>query len=630
MNKKHILLFALLTLFSFSVFSQVHNSSQPHSGRINDAAISTKNLFTAGQDGFIIKWNEDGTGEHYQISDLEVKLIAVNPNGMDIAIYETDGYSINRISVWDWSKQTRKFAKRITDSVASLSYSEKGSWLMVGTTSMDGIIFLDSQRGTVLKKVNDAPGMVTLSLTSATENSCIMYSQLGSLIYTNLKTRVQKAEISVDSNLQQPLLFNNDIFFAGVKNNYIYIYHAVTGDVLAKIQSKNPIIASGRNDTNLYFTEKDGRNYVLKMIQTDGIHVFQNPVIVQTFFAENRPDVTKLLKNASTLYALCADGSVHKTSVEPTTELVTLNKVSEKVYSKIFDIASENSEFYFLTDSSVFVSSYINKTITQISTNNGYTNIIPFNDSVIFWSVNTTKPVTIRTNNSQEQSTELYKPTSTIQVIHRKDDKLIIVEGSSSVKLLDLTTKNVRTLYTGTGVQDALLYSDNDLYVAKTATTNPKSALIHVNVQTQETVALPITAEVAFSLSQNSSSSNVFYGVAVYAGSTKRTDIFTYYPSSNQYIALLQWGDEDTQAFTQFNEGMLYTNIGKTQIRALNVSTKRETLFTRFASLPVKIAVDNTLLVVLNKDGSISWYNSKTNTRYANWYVTVNGEWIEY
>ena len=46
--------------------------------------------------------------------------------------------------------------------------------------------------------------------------------------------------------------------------------------------------------------------------------------------------------------------------------------------------------------------------------------------------------------------------------------------------------------------------------------------------------------------------------------------------------------------------------------------------------MSAKLEGNSNLMVVLNEDGSISWYNAKTNSLYANWYVTVDGTWIEY
>ena len=57
---------------------------------------------------------------------------------------------------------------------------------------------------------------------------------------------------------------------------------------------------------------------------------------------------------------------------------------------------------------------------------------------------------------------------------------------------------------------------------------------------------------------------------------------------------------------------------------------KRNFEYKRSASLPVKIAKNRTRLVVLNKDGSVSWYNPDMNAVIADWYLTINGEWFEF
>ena len=178
-------------------------------------------------------------------------------------------------------------------------------------------------------------------------------------------------------------------------------------------------------------------------------------------------------------------------------------------------------------------------------------------------------------------------------------------------------------------VLDALLFSDTDLYVTKTASTNPKSPLIQVDTQTLETVSLPVTGEVSFGLSNGTSGGNVFYGV-LYSSEEKQTQIYAFYPSTKQCSPIMTWNEEDTQAFTWFNNGILYTNIGKDQIYGINIRTRKGFVYTRFAALPVKTTGNNNLLLVLNKDGSVSWYNAKSNNLYSSWYITLSGEWVSF
>ncbi|MCR4714905.1 MAG: hypothetical protein K5751_11090, partial [Treponemataceae bacterium] len=606
--KKLITVLCLLILSS-AMFADVHISSQPHYGQINDMEMTEDSLFTVGQDGYVINWKQDGTGEHYQISDLEIKMIANNPKNNNIAIYETDGYSINRISVWDWSTQKKVYAKRVPYTVSSLQYTEKGTYLMVGTTSEAGIYFLD-QKGDVISKIKDSIEMVTLALTSATEKSCVLYTPMGHLEYINLSTREKKAELNIEQSLEQPVLFSHDLLFAGVKNNLIYVFNSVTGTLQTRIQAKKPLIATSRNDSSLYFLDYDGTNYTLKMVSADYANISARPVILKYITTTNNSEITAVTKNDDTLYAACKDGSIHYIDLSPSAETCLMTMGSKQIYSRIYDIDSIDDTFYFLTEDSVFTSSYTDKTIEPVTINREYTNLITKDeDSLILWSKGKSQPIVFTSAETGWINKTIYTPSKSLQSVKLFNDKLVIIEGGNTVKLYDFSTGKAKDVFTGTGIQDALLFSDNALYVSKTASTNPKSPLIQVDTQTLETVSLPVTGEVSFGLSNGTNGGNVFYGV-LYSSENKQTQIYSFYPSTKQFSAIMTWNEEDTQAFTWFNNGILYTNIGKDQIYGINIRTRKGFVYTRFAALPVKTTGNNNLLLVLNKDGSVSWYNA--------------------
>ena len=137
----------ILTGATVQLFAQAHISTQSHQAQITGVkAVPIKSgneleYFTAGDDGFLIKWTDNNEGEHYQISDVGIKMIAVAPNGNYVAVYESDGGSVNKVSVWDWRTLTRKFNKKYTDSITSLEFSAKGTYLIVVTASVDGAEF---------------------------------------------------------------------------------------------------------------------------------------------------------------------------------------------------------------------------------------------------------------------------------------------------------------------------------------------------------------------------------------------------------------------------------------------------------------------------------------------------------
>ena len=285
-------LFTITTLFLFFTncfFAQSHISSQAHSGMITNLEILNSNdpfdfsYFTAGNDGFIVKWSEDNQGEHYQISDVGIKLIAVSPNGNDIAIYASDGGSVNRVEVWDWKNLKRKFFKRYKDAITSLEFSSKGTYLIVGTATVDGAQFIRTQNWTIVDKIKANTSIVNYIQTSTTEKTCVFYSPVGTLSYFNMQTGQLKEKLNIIRGLNQVVLYNNNIFLAGVKDDTIYVINAFKGNTVTAIPANNPIILSNTNDSNLYYLEYDGRNnYELKMIENmEGLTV-SNPRIIKT------------------------------------------------------------------------------------------------------------------------------------------------------------------------------------------------------------------------------------------------------------------------------------------------------------------------------------------------------------
>ena len=139
---------------------------------------------------------------------------------------------------------------------------------------------------------------------------------------------------------------------------------------------------------------------------------------------------------------------------------------------------------------------------------------------------------------------------------------------------------------------------------------------------------------VAYSLTYDYAKTNPeIYGITIYPDSkTKKltTAIFAYKPQSKSYRYLHSISDEDSEAFINLSENVLFTNIGKSQVRSYNLTSRRDFVYKRTASMPVKSVKNQSRLVVLNRDGSISWYNPTLNAVMADWYLTVDGNWFEF
>lgn len=629
--------FLLITLSAvLELYAQSHISTQAHQEAVSAVAAVTnrtsleKSYFSAGKDGFLVKWTDDNQGEHYQISDLEIRLIAVAPSGDEIAVYETDGGLVNRVSIWNWNTLSRKSARRFSDSITSLSYSENGTFLIVGTATVDGAVFIRPATNTVVNKITDNTGIVSMINTSQTEKTAVMYSPAGNLTYYNLMTGKTKQRFSVAQGLEQPMMFSNALFLAGVRNNDICIIHALTGKTVATIQSENPIILSEKNAQNLYYLSSDGKgSYVLNMIENADNQSVSSPRIIKTMKGpRGNAAVVCGTKNGAEIMLGSKAGALYKTTSQPETETVVLNAITENTYDKILDMSPMGEDFYFLTRDAVFQSSYKTGMVDRKGTNPGHTQLITYGNKIILWSKGTREPVQLF-DYSIPKLTTLFTPKNTLQSVRLFGNTIIEMESNSVVHRFDMDKQQFEEVYTGAGLQDAVIGGDGKLYVAKSFATNPRSSLLCVDMTTYETVPMNLGGNVAFALNVNG---NDIYGVSVQADeAAKATVIFKYNPITKQKATILRLRDEDPDAFTYLHYPILYTNIGKDNVRSCNLAQNNKTFtFRRSASIPVKVCQNAGQVVILNKDGSISWYNTDLSQVLADWYLTRDGQWFEF
>lgn len=628
--KKKIMTILLFLLFLGSIFAQKQFSTQPHTGPVTCLVQNNEFVFSSGEDGFIVRWDQNGLGEHLQVSDIAIKKIDVSPDGRLIAVYESDDFSIHRISVWDWKTKTRKYAKRFSDTVLSVSFSYNGTYLMIGLSSADGLVFLDAEYGITMQLIKEQTSVVSLCETGKTEGSAVLYSTTGTLLYANLSTGSTIQKFSTESGLSKTAFADqNKNYLTGIKNGKIFIIFATTGKTLSSFSAKNPVMITGTTNTHFTYIEEVSKGtYAVKQVSLEKGELQFKPLVTSMFSIPSLPSTVTPL--SSQLIIGAKDGAIYTAPFTIQTDTYEAVKVTESLYDRILDVEVVNANFYLLTKDTVYKAN-ITSSAEIVFPNEGHTNCTAYDASLILWSKGQKKPVKM-INTITGESKELFNPKIGIETLRVFENSLVCVLGSTTVLLYDLVTNKEATLYTGTGLQDAVLYTDEIMFVSKTAATNPKTPLIEINTKTKETVMLPVSGDVIFSLVVNRDTAQpVIYGVSASTSlNSKKTEVFSYNPERKSYSAILKWEDEDTQAFTSVINTILYTNIGKTNIRNLNIATRKSITLERSASLPVKIKGSNNQLLVLNKDGSVSWYYETSDKKIADWCITTDGYWLEF
>ena len=634
---KKILSLLISTLIVFSLEAQSHISTQSHQAEVTQirpvsARGTDGSYYTASDDGFVIKWTFDGQGEHYQFSDVAIKLLAVSPNGNEIAIYETDGGSINRITVWDWKTLSRKYLKKFTDSITSLSYSANGTYLIAGTATVDGAVFIKTSGWSIVDKIKENTGIVSYIHTSSTEKTCVFYSPSGSLSFYNFATGKLKQKMQIVKGLSQPLMYNENRYFAGVRDNTIYI--TASGKTIATVPANNPIIISTEADYNLFYLENDGRsNYEVKMLESKEGNMVSNPRLVKSLKGPRGSGiVTAAIKDATNIYFGGKNGAVYQTEAEATITTSNMTELTENTYSKIYGMAPAETDFYFLTSNAIYSSSYDTGLITKLSSTDGDTEIISYKDnSVILWSQSEKSPIKLM-DLDKKVPTVLFTPKNSVQKVRLctvdGKDYLIEIESNSIVNLYDIQEKKLTEIYSGTGIQDAVYMNNKLVYIAKSAATNPQAPLLYVNPETMETVPINIKGNVTYALSTDG---KTIYGLYILSDDTGRnTYVFSYNVYTKQMTNILKFAEEDAEAFTYLNGNYLFTNIGRNKVYCYNLSTKKRFAYNRSASIPKTLCLNSRRAVILNSNGSISWCGTTDSKLLADWYLTKDDQWYEF
>ncbi len=603
-----------------AVSAASYYSSLPHTGQVTSAAVCPRSeeYFTAGQDGFLIKWNRSGMGDHYQVSDMSVRLIAVNPQKDEIAVYETDGFGIHRVSVWDWQTKKRKYAKRFTDTVISLSYSARGTWLMVGTTSLNGFVFLDSATGNQKNILSDSSGIVSFAVTSTSESSAVIYSPSGLISYIDLRTGKQKAQFSTVSNLEQPVLYGNNMYLAGIKNGTVYEINATTGNQIAEYPAPQGFLLTAGTDSVIRYAA----------VSDSVISVYEGEKLAGQFTLPDGDTPAAAAAAPDFLLIGGSSGSIYAVTLSAFGGAPVVRRASENNRIPITDAVSDGTWFYFLTDHGIYRSSYTDQTITLITPYSEAQNMLFSSGSLFLWTKGSSSPVMKVSAAQGSEPEEAYTPSAPVTSVSVYDGKMVIVENGNIVTVYDTYRKQPVFSYRGTGFQDAFLFDGYKLFVSKTGTSNPRSPVIYIDIRTGETVMLPMTGNMAYNLKPLPGSNEIFFGVMAYAeGSSKKTERFQYNTTGGTYKPLAVWNDEDLDCFIYPSARYVYSNIGKAQVTAIDRRTNRQSQLERSGALPAKITDNSSVLLVLNSDGSVSWYDMKTNRRLGDWYVSSDGDW---
>ncbi|CEM61240.1 hypothetical protein DWQ65_11965 [Treponema phagedenis] len=569
------------------------------------AAHFSTSFFAGGKDGFLTKYSYPNLEpDTWQISRFPIKYLAIHPKGKYIAAYESDGFGLHRVSLWDWEEKKQVFVKRFTGAVVSLSWSAQGSFLFVGTASLEGITVFDLH-GNPQKLFDAPPGIVLLAATGLNEKNIVTYGETGRLVYTNVKKKKILTQFITESKLETPALIKNYTQIIGYKNNKVYVVKADGGEVLAEYPAKNAIFASKITDSLPIWIERSSkRNYW---------HLRQGNKTSGDFALPNKAVITSARHIQSSIILGTDKGVLYKMQQKPDGS-VTLTELTPEYYSPVSDVQSAGSLLYFLSEGKIYSLTEPEAEPALIYAKAKGDRFLLYENGFIIWSSKKTAPIYYY---SQDLQTEkiIFRPRSAITTLSVYKDTIAFAEPFSGVSLINIITAKRTFFYKAVGIQEALQINDDSVLVSKSASDGLSSPLFLINIQTEEIFPFTIQGDFAFGLSIDADQPNYLaFFLLQQKPENVKTDLIGMRINQNKisestFTVLLSYKDEDIDPSLYLRKYVILTNLGKNSLVAQNKRIRETYRLPRDYALPKKSCIIKSFLISLNTDGSLSWYS---------------------
>ncbi|MEL3906838.1 MAG: WD40 repeat domain-containing protein [Treponema sp.] len=572
---------------------------------IADSA-ATRSFFAAGKDGFITRYSYGRLRpETWQVSALPVKLIAVHPKKNYIAVYETDGFSVHKISLWDWQAKKQLYVKRFSNSVLSLAWSAQGSYLFIGTASAEGITVLDV-RGNVKKVYPRPPGIVLLAATGPSEKSIVTYGETGRLVYADIAKRSILTQYETEDRLQSPELFKNYTRIAGYKNGTVVVIKAASGEILETYPARSALFAGKITDTLPVWIEEGEVRFSWYLCQGEK----KSPAFTLPYQAR----ITAARHVDAAIVIGTDDGRLYRLQ-QGSDAAVTLTEINKDTALPVSDICVKDSTVYMLAGTVLYAADAPAEEPQPLITDITAQRCTPYGSGFLLWSDTKTAPLYYAEAGSEPSV--LYRPReplhalsvygTTIAAVH-SFGRLILLDGKSGKQLFE---------YQAAGLQEAVQIDGTFILVSKTAGGTVQKPLLLINTATGETIPLGLEGEVAFSLHASNQHRNAFSCLRMKGGDAAQTgmvmmNINPLHPARSNFSTLLSYDDEDISASLYDEGNAAVTNLGQGQAVYYDKNRKKVSRLMRDYALPRRLFLTPSYIISVNYDGSLSWFQRRS------------------
>jgi len=205
-----------------------------HSGAVTDLVFDARRelLISAGEDGSIRIWDAPRARlmAVLRVSHQPVQRIAVHPSLPQVAALVGGSVRGGEIVVWDWREHAQMYSLAFREQILSVQYSPAGTYLVVTRADFDSLAMLDPKTGRALFYMRNGFGIVSFAVVSRNENNIMTYQPSGVLTYWDIKSGRVLKQVQTLPDLRHVALSPNARFAAASYGDRLAVVDLLTGE----------------------------------------------------------------------------------------------------------------------------------------------------------------------------------------------------------------------------------------------------------------------------------------------------------------------------------------------------------------------------------------------------------------
>jgi WD40 repeat protein len=641
---RRFLLFLLLLPAGVSSYAETPERvviQSGHTGAITKLIVTPdgKSLVSIGEDGTLRVWNKTShtATQRIQVGPLPIVDLALHPTLPRAAVVESDGISIHRLSVWDWSENRRVFSRDLEALPLYLAFSPGGSFLAYSVADWQSMAVLDSRTGSRPSYLRNGFGIVSAFKVSSSEQRILAYLSSGSIQYRDLRSGSLVQEYKTLANIEQSRFMSSNKYMIGKWEDSLVAIDLLSGVDVASIRLENLMSFSIDEDTGA-------------IICVIGPDAEENSESIQalTFTGSNfrsrytryaPPDgySSNLIEASKTLYGGTHAGSIYyQTSLSSVQRLFAQNRLlpvddfdaSESlVISTAKTIVTLYADLLFGTESST---SDVVLTHTQPN---------PLNSPVSVHSFGNGSFALQDTGGFRSQY-QLFSPvegaiglpndrySAPIISLDTKAQRILTVDAAGNIQIYNLLDSVFDFETHVFGVQEAVFVQGNSIVAAGRRSQEYRTSKLLIDTSTGETVPFNDTSLETYLLTYEPLS-HTLYTLSLEATSTSRRTVLTSYSGTTFETeeVLFSIPGSYLDSSMHVSRGTLFLTTGGVN-RALYPGSTRLMPVDGNENIPVKVEVIDKWLIGLNRDYSFTIWERATGKLVVNFYLFDDEEWV--